>query len=234
MRIFQLLFLLSAVLCHSQQDSVILLNGKVYTGNISAASSQFRNLEMTILNSKGQAEVIDLTYDRIFSYTQSGTETVIYIPNEFQGDFLSVEEARHATLGSYDARQTFKPRIPFYSSLALGYGISLLDTYFSQKSMDEFLAENNNIPPSNATVGFFGKSPTLFPVLLPLVASATWAIPSFRIKPHQLLQKSLYGDENYYRGFHRIARQKRVLSALTGSAIGITAGMISYFIFTPN
>lgn len=230
----QFLFLLSSAVLYSQQDSVILLNGKVYTGAISNTSSQFRNLEMTIFNYKGESEVIDLSYDRLFSYTQNGTETVIYTPNEFQGDFLSVEEARHATLGSYDARQTFKPRIPFYSSILLGYGVSLLDTYFSQKSMNEFLADNNNIPPTNATVGLFGKSPTLFPVLLPLAVSATWAIPSFRIKPHQLLQKSLYGDENYYRGFHRVARQKRVLSALTGSAIGITAGMISYFIFTPN
>lgn len=234
MRLLQLLFLFSSVFLYAQKDSVILLNGKVYSGTISSTSSQFRNLEMTILNAKGESEVIDLTYDRIFSYSEKGVETVIYLPNEFQGDFLSIDEARNATLGSYDARQTFKPRIPFYSSLVLGYGVSLLDTYFSQKSMNEFLAENNNIPPTNATVGLFGKSPTLFPVLLPLAVSATWAIPSFRIKPHQLIQKSLYGDENYYRGFHRIARQKRVLSALTGSAIGIAAGMISYYIFTPN
>lgn len=153
--------------------------------------------------------------------------------NEFIGDFLTVDEARRSTLGSYDARMNFKPRFVFYSSLALGLGVSLLDTYYTQSSYNKFVTENG-VPPVNATVGFFGIRPTLMPVLVPLVLSATWGIPSFRIKGDQIIQKNMIGDASYYRGFHRIAKQRRIFAALSGSAIGIGAGMISYFVFTPN
>ena len=144
-----------------------------------------------------------------------------------------MEEVRFTTLGSYDARKTFKPRFAFYSSIAIGLGVSMLDTYYSQKSYDKFV-EVNLVPPTNAAVGFFGTGPTLMPLLVPLVLSASWALPTFKIKSHQILQKDLYGNEFYYRGFHRIAKQKRIFASIKGSVIGIGLGMISYSIFRIN
>lgn len=228
------LLILTTFLGHatfSQQDSIVLLNGKVYRGEVKKVEGGI--LTYTELKKDGTSEEIDLTTDRLFSYVDNGKETVFYVENEFTGDFLSVESARNATLGSYDARQTLKPRFVFYSSLLLGFGISLLDTYYSQSAYDNFVATNGS-PPITAQVGFFGAKPTLMPVLAPMVLSGSWAIPSFRIKPKQLLQKNLYGNEEYYRGFNRVARQKRVLAALKGSVIGIGLGYISYFVFTPN
>lgn len=215
----------------SQQDSIVLLNGKVYRGEIVKVEAGV--LTYTEKNKDSGTTDVEITTDRLFSYIDNGAETVCYVENEFTGDFLPVESVRRATLGSYDARQTLKPRFVFWSSLAIGIGISLLDTYYTQNAYDNFVAING-VPPINAQVGFFGAKPTLMPVLVPMILSGTWAIPSFRIKPHQLLQKNLYGDENYYRGFHRIARQKRVLAALKGSAIGIGLGFASYFIFSPH
>jgi hypothetical protein len=215
----------------SQQDSIVLLNGKVYRGEVQKVDAGV--LTYTELKKDGTTESVELTTDRLFSYIHEGKETVFYVENEFTGDFLPVESARRATLGSYDARQTMKPRFVFYSSLLLGYGVSLLDTYYTQSAYDNFVA-TNGAPPISAHVGLFGAKPTLMPILVPMVLSGSWAIPSFRIKPKQLLQKNLYGDEQYYRGFNRVARQKRVLAALKGSVIGIGLGYISYFVFTPN
>ncbi|MBI3136605.1 MAG: hypothetical protein HYZ14_18160 [Bacteroidetes bacterium] len=215
----------------AQQDSIVLLNGKVYRGTIISVDKGV--LTYTGTEKKKQGVVIELTTDRLFSYVQNDKETVCYVQNEFIGDFLTVEEARRSTLGSYDARMNFKPHFVFYSSWALGLGVSLLDTYYTQSSYNKFVTENG-VPPVNATVGFFGIRPTLMPVLVPLVLSATWGIPSFRIKGDQIIQKNMIGDASYYRGFHRIAKQRRIFAALSGSAIGIGAGMISYFVFTPN
>lgn len=233
MRLYLLFFVLTlAVLpvC-AQQDSIILLNGKAYRGTIVSAE----NGVLTYVGTEKKKEnvSIQLTMDRLYSYTQNGKETVTYFQNEFTGDYLTPDEVRRSTLGSYDARQNFKPHFVFYSSIAVGLGVSLIDTYFTQSAYNKFVNENG-YPPSNATPGMFGVKPTFMPILVPVVLSATWGIPSFRIKGNDIIQKSMIGDASYYRGFHRIAKQKRIFAALSGSAIGIGLGMISYFAFTPN
>jgi len=207
----------------AQQDSVILFNGKSYIGKIEKVEKGY----VYITTSSNESTQLEL--DRVFSYTQNKTETVCYVKNEMTGDFLTEQEVRFATIGSYDARQTVKPRFVFYSSLAFGLGVSLLDTYYTQKAYDEFV-EINMAPPVNAQVGFFGAKPTLMPIIVPMILSATWALLSMRIKDHQLLHKEMYGNQDYYRGFNRIARQKRLMAALKGSSIGIGLGITSYLI----
>lgn len=207
----------------AQSDSVILFNGKSYIGEIVKVENG--TLYITDKNNGS----VDITLDRIFSYTDDGKETICYAQSEFTGDFLTVDETRFATIGAYDARQTVKPRFAFYSSLALGLGISLLDTYYTQNAYDNFVTENG-YPPSKAHVGFFGAPPTLMPIFVPLILSASWAIPNLRIRPKQLLHDNMYGNENYYRGFNRVAKQKRILASLKGSAIGIGTGLLSYII----
>ena len=215
----------------AQQDSIVLLNGRVYRGTVIS-------LENDLLTYRDAEQLSDeppfeITTDRLFSYVSGGKETVVYRQDELKGDFLTIEEARHATLGSYDARITFKPRFVFWSSLAIGYGMSLLDTYYSQQAYDAFVAENG-VAPSTATIGFFGTKPTLMPVVAPLVLSVGWSLPTFKVKSHQVLQKDLFGNENYYRGFHRVAKQKRIFAAIKGSAIGIGAGIITYSFLRTN
>ena len=208
----------------AEQDSIILLNGKVYRGVITSAENGELSFEER--NKKGELNVSQLPYYRIFSYTQAGVETIVYEENEFGGDYLTVEEAKNATLGSYDARQTFKPRMVFWSSLVMGYGASLYDTYLNQKSID-----HPDYVGSETSPGFFKSRPSVFPFFIPAVLTVSWALPSFKIKYKNILQKQLINDVSYYRGFHRIAKQKRVLSALKGSLIGIGLGFVSYAAF---
>lgn len=227
--VFFLLLSCFFIAVHGQSDSIILLNGKVYRGDITSYENGI--LKYQGLDKKNQPIPMELTADRLFSFTDDGKETVVYLQNEFAGDFLTVQEAKNSTLGSYDARHTFKPRIAFITSLLCGYGISLLDTYYTQQSYDDFYAANQT-PPSKV-VGFFGSKPSLLPIVSPIVLSAVWGLPSFRLKEHQILQKNLFGDASYYRGYHRVAKQKRVLASLLGSAIGIGTGMLSYYVFNP-
>lgn len=226
-----LLIIFSALPAFGQQDSIVLLNGRVYRGTVKAVSNEL--LTYVDAAEPDTEFPFEITTDRLFSYVVNGQETVVYKQDELKGDFLTVEQARHATLGSYDARQTFKPRFVFWSSVLIGYGVSLMDTYYSQRAYDQFVAENG-VPPTKSVVGFFGTGPSLMPVVAPLVLSVSWGLPTFRIKSDQILQKDLFGNEDYYRGFHRVAKQKRVFAAIKGSTIGIAAGIISYSIFRIN
>lgn len=209
-----------------EKDSILLLNGRVFRGIITSAAGDFVIYEEQ--DKKGNMFSSQIESYRIFSYTQKGQTTTMYTPSEIDGDFLTVDEARKATIGSYDARQTFKPRFVFWSSLAIGYGASLYDTYLMQKSV-----EHEQYQGDYTSGGFFKSRPSFFPFLAPAVLSVTWSLPSFKVKKKQMIHMDLLNDESYYRGYHRIARQKRIFAALKGSFIGIGTGMLTYALLRP-
>ena len=221
-----LIFFLTSLSLYAQTelDSIILLNGRVYRGTITGTSDNL--LTYKEIDRKGNEFSGVMEYYRVFSYTQNGMEKVVYEQDEYKDNFLTVEEARNATLGSYDARQTFKPRFVFWSSFVIGYGASLYDTYLLQKTINHPDYFGNQ-----TTKGFFKSDPTFMPILAPLVLSVGWSFPSFKIKEKQMIQMHLLNDESYYRGYHRIAKQKRILGALRGSLLGIGAGLVTYAVF---
>ena len=216
--IFSLLMGLNAF---TQADSVLMLNGKVYKGEI--GDTDHGNISMTMTNKKGKSAVKIIDEFRVFSYVKSGQQKISYYQDELSGNFLTVPEAQAAAYGSYDARFTFKPRIAFWSSVLLGFGSTLFDTYLSQKAVND----PNTI---YTTPGFFKKPPSVFPLLVPPMLTAIWAIPKGRVRYKHMLHHNYQGNPDYYRGYIRIARQKRMLAALRGSAIGVATGLLTYYI----
>ncbi len=213
-------------IAQAEQDSIILLNGRVFRGPVTSVENGFLKYKET--TKKGDSFTGEFATYRVFSYTQQGTETILYKQDEAADNYLTVDEARNATLGSYDARQTFKPRFVFWSSFVLGYGMSLYDTYLLQGTID-----HPNYLGDFDSPGFFKSRPTFVPILVPLVVSAAWSFPSFKLREKQMIQTHLLNDESYYRGYHRVARQKRIFGALKGSLIGIGAGLVTYAVFKP-
>jgi hypothetical protein len=209
-----------------EQDSIILLNGRVFRGPVTSVENGFLKYKETTKGGESFTGEFDLY--RVFSYTQNGAETILYKQDETSDNYLTIDEARNATLGSYDARQTFKPRFVFWSSFAIGYGVSLYDTYLLQATVDH----DNYIGP-HTEGGLFKSQPTFLPIVAPLVLSAAWTFPSFKVREKQMIQTHLLNDESYYRGYHRVARQKRIFAALKGSLIGIGAGLVTYAVFKP-
>lgn len=204
----------------SQKDSVLYLNGKVDYGSIEGLAKTPSD-SVLVLTENGQKNEIS-TY-RIFSFTQSNSTQILYRPDEFKGDFLSIKETKAVTYGSYDARQTFKPHVAFWTGFGLGLGASIFDTYLGKNSVKDTL--NYDLEP-----GFFKSKPSLFPFLVPPVVTVAWAIPSFKLKDKKILHKEYFKNENFYRGYQRIAKQKRMLSSLFGSVLGVGVGMSLYYI----
>lgn len=218
--LFNILFFSILSGSFGQKDSILFLNGKVDYGTIEGLAKTPSD-SVIIISENGKKEEIS-TY-RVFSFTKANQTQILYRPDEFKGDFLSINETKAVTYGSYDARQTFKPYVPFITGFAIGLGASIFDTYRSKSSVADTL--NYDLEP-----GFFKSSPSIFPFLIPPVVCVAWAIPSFKLKDKKILHKEYFKNENFYRGYQRIAKQKRMLSSLLGSVIGVGVGMSIYYI----
>ena len=210
-------------------DSITLLNGHTYYGSESKIEGNFLTTKM--LDRDGEYTMY-FEMGRVFSMHNDQGETVYYRQDELQGDYLTVQEAREATWGSRDARITSKPWGVTATSVVVGLGFSLWDTYLTQKSIDELTVPGN--PPPDLEGGFFGSRPSMMQLLVPTTFTLVWALPSFKVREHQIIQPNMKGNAFYYRGYNRIARQKRMFSALYGGFIGTGLGLASYMIFKKN
>jgi hypothetical protein len=130
-------------------------------------------------------------------------------------------------IGGYDARQTYNPRYVFWTTLVATYGISIWDTYLTQKAF-------NPAQFPDLKSGFFGKGPTMVPFAAPLIFSLGFAMPKMRVRDKYIVHKNYHGDQMYYNGFNDYSRKKRLFGALKGSAIGLGLGLISYSILRIN
>jgi hypothetical protein len=205
----------------AQADSVLLLNGKSFSGSIGETGNGI--IPLTITNKKGQTKLMQLAEYRVFSYTKAGVEKVSYFQDDFQGNFLTTDQARAATYGSYDARIKFKPRLAFWSSALIGFSSTLFDTYLSQKAV----ADSNSL---YTDPGFFKNEPSIFPFFVPPTLMVGWAIPKTKVRYNKMLHMQYHGNEDFFRGYHRVARQKRMLAALRGGAIGVAVGLLTYYV----
>lgn len=226
-QLFYILFSILALQSTAQtyKDSVLLLNGKSYQCNVIGLEGP--SLHFQVENKKGLAEDYYVGDYRIFSFHHGGKETILYEFNEEIGNFLKVDESKRYAIGAYDARQTYHTNLVFWSSFAVGYSMSLWDTYLSPKAFDPV-----QFPELQS--GFFGKSPTMLPFTAPIVLTASFGLPNMRVKDKFILHKNMVNDKMYYNGFNSYSKQKRAFSALKGSALGIGLGMLSYAILKIN
>lgn len=224
--LFSFVFLGAIARCQGNTDSLLLLNGKSIRGTITAIDVFEGDsiIRYNFTNKKGKTLNEMIETERIFSYSWKGKHTTLYQPNEFIGDYLTVKQTHDVTIGSYDARQTFKPHVPFWTGFALGLGASIWDTYLTKKEA----TDSSLIAPKEP--GFFKSEPSVFPFFVPVVLSVSWALPSFKLRENKMIHKNYMGNEYYYRGYHRIAKQKRMLGALFGSLGGVAIGMFTYYI----
>lgn len=230
--LISIIFILFTTLLFAQaeQDSILLLNGKVYKGKI-LGLEDFQGDSILKYQSigKGGAERTEvISAYRIYSYSQNNETKVLYRQDEFSGNYLSERETKEVTLGSYDARKTFKAHVPFWSAFALGLGASLFDTYLTKKEAQDSTLITIKEP------GFFRNEPSIFPFLVPPVISVAWSFPTFKLRGRKMIHKQYLHNEFYYRGYHRIAKQKRMLGSLLGGFSGVALGMILHYSISPH
>jgi len=152
--------------------------------------------EFTFKNLKDKQFVIDKY--RVFSYTQDNKENVVYEFDTLSGNFLKTQDMKMFVYGERDAHKTYKPH--FSNITGIGVGIA---AGFMMQSDQSFVY----IPiPILYTIG------TLF-------------FPT-RVKQNKLSDTSYLKEDEYLRGYERIARSKRTQGALKNSLLGMGVGFL--------
>ena len=158
------------------------------------------NYEFTFKDKSDKQFVIDKY--RVFSFTKNSTETIVYEFDTLSGNFLKVKDMKMFVYGERDAHKTFKPII----TNAVGFAVGGTAGYFMHKD-DAFLY---------VTVPF-------------IYTISTLAFPT-KVKQRKLTDKRFLNEDEYLRGYERIARSKRTQGALKTSLVGMGVGFLVSFL----
>lgn len=152
--------------------------------------------EFTFKDDKSKQFIIDKY--RVFSYKQNQQETIVYTYDTLSGNFLKVEDMKLFVFGERDAYTSFKPKIANYTSL----GIGLVSGFMMQKDQ------------------------SFIYVPIPLVYTAATLVFPTKVNQKRLKDTRYIKEDEYLRGYERIARSKRTQSVLRNSIIGMAAGFL--------
>ncbi|MGB0881515.1 MAG: hypothetical protein ACPGSO_01085 [Vicingaceae bacterium] len=136
---------------------------------------------------------------RVFSFKKNNTESIVYKYDTLEGNFLKVADMKMFVYGEKDAHLTYNSH--FASAIGLAIG---------------------------STAGYFmHKDQSFFYVITPLVyTTLTLPFGTSIKKQDQIKTKNFLKEDEYLRGYDRVARSKRTSNALKSSFVGMAAGFI--------
>lgn len=156
--------------------------------------------EFTFKNDKEKEFVIDKY--RVFSYKQNDTETTVYEYDTLSGNFLKVKDMQMFVYGERDAYKSFKPHF----SNAIGFAVGGAAGYM--------MHYDNSIAYIIVPFGY-----TITSLLFPT-----------KVNQKRLTDTQYIKEDEYLRGYERIARSRRTQGALKSSFIGLGVGFLISFI----
>ena len=152
--------------------------------------------EFTFKDEKDKQFLIDKY--RVFSYKQNNKETIVYEYDTLSGNFLKVEDMKMFVFGERDAYKSFKQKFANYAALGIG-----------------------------AASGFMMQKDQSFVYIpIPLVYTAVTLMFPTKVNKKLLTETKYIKEDEYLRGYERIARSKRTQSVLKNSVIGMAAGFL--------
>lgn len=154
------------------------------------------NYEFTFQDKNNRQFTIDKY--RVFSYTQNNKESIVYEFDTLSGNFLKVQDMKMFVYGERDAHLTFKPRFTNFMGLAAG-------------SAGGYLMHHDQ---------------SFIYVPIPLVYTAITLLFPTRVKQRKLTDTQYIKEDEYLRGYERIARSKRTQGALKSSIVGMGVGFL--------
>lgn len=110
----------------TKKDTVLLLAGGYVTGHITEITPTF----ITVKDSEKSTRGTTVETDRIFSYTNSTGEHILYMVDSASGNEFSITEMRYFIRGEQDGKKGFKARPAFYTNMAIGVLGGVSGTFF--------------------------------------------------------------------------------------------------------
>jgi hypothetical protein len=154
------------------------------------------NYEFTFKDKKEKQFLIDKY--RVFSYTQNNNESIVYEFDTLSGNFLKVEDMKMFVYGERDAYANFKPRV----SNVLGLAIGAIGGYLMQTD-ESFIY-----------------------IATPLIYTPITLLFPTKVKQSKITEVKYLKEDEYLRGYERVARSKRTQGALKTSLIGMGVGFL--------
>ncbi len=192
------------------QDKIQLMSGKVLRGKVVKEHENY--LDFSYYKNKGKQKQIELTKIRVFSITDSkGSESILYKRDSTMGGYFSQNEMKMFIYGQRDSYNSYQTKPLFIASFMLGYGSVLFDTYN---------ADNG---------GMFTGSPTIAPIIMPLVITMGSGLLKSKIKREYVSDITYLNNEFYIEGFQKVSKARRLKSSFLGSVIGVAAGFATYY-----
>lgn len=152
--------------------------------------------EFTFKDTKKKEFVVD-TY-RLFSYSQNNIETTLYKYDTLEGNFLKVQDMKMFVYGERGAYQSYSSPVTNVAGLLIGGAAG-----FMMQKDQAFL---------------YVAAPLIYTTItLPFTTS---------VKQKKLTNREHIKDDEYLRGYERVARSKRTQNALKSSVIGTGLGFL--------
>ncbi len=160
--------------------------------------------EFTFTSDKGKQFIIDKY--RVFSYSQKNNESIVYEYDTLSGNFLSVKDMRMFVYGEKDAQYGHKTTFVNTMGLAVGGAMGYL-----MHRDQSFL---------------YVPTPLLF-------TSVTLLFPT-KVREKSVSNRKYVSENEYLRGYERIARSRRTQNALKSSILGMGIGFLVGVLVNPD
>ena len=180
------------------QDRVLKMSGHEFEGKITEVSDFLVVCE--IIKKNGKTKELSFPRSDVFSIQKEGQEEeIFYAKDEFIGDELSVQEMRLYIAGEQDALAGYDPRPTQYVGLLVGMG-----------------------------AGVYSQGGIILPLAVPVGYTLLQTLPTIKIREETIQDPNHKFNEIYASGYESVARSKKILGGLKGSAVGVAAGMVFY------
>lgn len=164
-------------------------------------SSDGIDIVIDVERRKGKMRRLNIHKSEVFSITFPEGEWVLYAPDEVLGDDLTVDEMRIFIAGEQDARKGFKTWPTFTAGVVLGLAGAV-----------------------------FAEGGLIITILPPVAYTLLQLAPVIKIQGASISNPDYLDNDIYAMGYERVARPKKLIAGLKGSALGMGLGIITYFI----
>jgi hypothetical protein len=143
---------------------------------------------------------------RVFSYTQKNKEHIVYEYDTLSGNFLKTKDMKMFVYGEKNAYETYKPNAS--NALGLFFGAAA-----------GYLMHN--------------ESPFIY-IAVPLIYTPITLFFPTKVNQKRLSKVKYLKEDEYLRGYERVARLQRTQGALRSSILGFITGYLVSAIVNKN
>ncbi len=186
------------------KDTLFLMNGEILATRILDTLPETVYCVHPQPTKKQPDRKLLMDKERLFSIKYAnGTERLMYKYDTMAGNFFTIPEMRNFVNGEQDAGKYARSRPEFWTGVGIGF--------VSGAILPHYGGYFYSYIPSFAYTGI---------LLLPIIKVKA---PNYKVRgnPHY---------DVYLLGYERVARKKKIVSGLKGSAIGLAAGTLLFFL----